>query len=141
MKLKALVITALFLAGVAASVAVAKGPPPGKGKNKTATSSTASTGTGSTDDGQALRQEALDLPQDRQRQVGQDADQQAGVAGPQAARRPRPRGRARLDRDDVDCEHRVDRLDRHDHRKVHGRRKLRRAGSGGTTSTGTTTAP
>ena len=48
MKLKALVITALFLAGVAASVAVAKGPPPGKGKNKTATSSTASTGTGTT---------------------------------------------------------------------------------------------
>jgi hypothetical protein len=44
-KLKALVITALFLAGVAASVAVAKGPPPGKGKNKTATSSTS---TGST---------------------------------------------------------------------------------------------
>ena len=43
MKLKALVITALFLAGVAASVAVAKGPPPGKGKNKT--SSVATTGT------------------------------------------------------------------------------------------------
>jgi hypothetical protein len=48
-KLKALVITALFLAGVAASVAVAKGPPPGKGKNKTATSSTASTGSTTTD--------------------------------------------------------------------------------------------
>ncbi len=48
MKLKALVITALFLAGIAASVAVAKGPPPGKGKNKTTTSSTASTSTGST---------------------------------------------------------------------------------------------
>jgi hypothetical protein len=47
-KLKALVITALFLAGIAASVAVAKGPPPGKGKNKTATSST-STGSTTTD--------------------------------------------------------------------------------------------
>ncbi|MFL5968161.1 MAG: hypothetical protein ACJ74L_01075, partial [Gaiellaceae bacterium] len=49
MKFKALVITALFLAGVAASVAVAKGPPPGKGKNKdaTAASSTAAT-TGAT---------------------------------------------------------------------------------------------
>jgi hypothetical protein len=45
-KLKALVITLLFLAGVAASVAVAKGPPPGKGKDKrgSTASSTSSTG-------------------------------------------------------------------------------------------------
>ena len=47
MKLKALVITLLFLAGVAASVAVAKGPPPGQGKDKDRRGSTASS-TGST---------------------------------------------------------------------------------------------
>ena len=46
MKLRALTITLLFLAGVATSVAFAKGPPPGKGKNRDATtaSSTGSTG-------------------------------------------------------------------------------------------------
>lgn len=37
MKLKALVVTFLFAAGVLASVAVAKGPPPGKGKSRDAT--------------------------------------------------------------------------------------------------------
>lgn len=48
MKLKTLLVTSLFVAGVAASVAVAKGPPPGKAKNtsssSTATSTTTSTG-------------------------------------------------------------------------------------------------
>lgn len=44
-KFKALVMTLLFAAGVAASVAVAKGPPPGKGKNKGSTSSSTSTST------------------------------------------------------------------------------------------------
>jgi hypothetical protein len=45
-KLRALVITILFAAGIAASVAVAKGPPPGKGKKQqTAASSTGSTST------------------------------------------------------------------------------------------------
>jgi hypothetical protein len=44
-KLKALVITILFLTGVAASVAVAKGPPPGKGPNKTSSVSTGATTT------------------------------------------------------------------------------------------------
>jgi hypothetical protein len=46
LKLKALVITFLFAAGVVASVAVAKGPPPGKGKNKD--DDTAAVSTGST---------------------------------------------------------------------------------------------
>lgn len=41
MKLKALLVTSLFIAGVAASVAVAKGPPAGKGKDKGSSSSTA----------------------------------------------------------------------------------------------------
>jgi hypothetical protein len=47
LKLKAIVITAVFALGVVTSVAVAKGPPPGKGngKHETATSSTGSTGT------------------------------------------------------------------------------------------------
>lgn len=44
MKLKTLLVTSLFIAGIAASVAVAKGPPPGKGKDKSSSSSTA-TGT------------------------------------------------------------------------------------------------
>ena len=50
MKLKTLVITGLFLAGVASSVAVAKGPPKDKGKGKndaSLSSSTASTSTSS----------------------------------------------------------------------------------------------
>lgn len=42
MKLKALVTTLLFLAGVATSVAVAKGPPPGKGKDKNAPAASSS---------------------------------------------------------------------------------------------------
>jgi len=45
LKLKALVITFLFAAGVVASVAVAKGPPPGKGKNKDDDAAAVSTGT------------------------------------------------------------------------------------------------
>lgn len=52
MKFKALVITILFVAGVAASVALAKGPPPGKGKgtekdkkHETTSSTTGSTST------------------------------------------------------------------------------------------------
>jgi hypothetical protein len=49
-KLKAVVIAAIFALGVVTSVAVAKGPPPGKGKGKheTATGSTGSTGTTTT---------------------------------------------------------------------------------------------
>jgi hypothetical protein len=47
-KLKALVITVLFLAGIAASVAVAKGPPPGKGKGKKESPAASSTGSTST---------------------------------------------------------------------------------------------
>lgn len=47
MKFKALLMTLLFAAGLAASVAVAKGPPPGKGKGKDdSSSSSASTPTG-----------------------------------------------------------------------------------------------
>ena len=46
MKLKALFITALFVAGVASSVAVAKGPPPGKGKKAETASSTTTTSRG-----------------------------------------------------------------------------------------------
>ena len=45
MKLKALFITALFVAGVASSVAVAKGPPPGKGRKAETSSSTTTTST------------------------------------------------------------------------------------------------
>lgn len=48
MKLKALVMTLLFAAGVVASVAVAKGPPPGKGKENGASSATESTSSTST---------------------------------------------------------------------------------------------
>ena len=57
MKLKAIVIAAVFALGVVTSVAVAKGPPPGKGKSKheTATSSTGSTGTTTTADKHALK--------------------------------------------------------------------------------------
>jgi hypothetical protein len=44
-KFKALVMTLLFAAGVATSVAVAKGPPPGKGKSKGSTSSSTATST------------------------------------------------------------------------------------------------
>ena len=50
MKFKALLMTLLFVTGVAASVAVAKGPPPGKGKDKGSTSSS-STSTSTTDSG------------------------------------------------------------------------------------------
>jgi hypothetical protein len=46
-KLKVLVITLLFAAGVVASVAIAKGPPEGKGKNTTGSTGTA---TGTTTD-------------------------------------------------------------------------------------------
>jgi hypothetical protein len=42
-KLKTLLVTSLFVAGVAASVAVAKGPPPGKGKSSTSSSTATST--------------------------------------------------------------------------------------------------
>jgi hypothetical protein len=42
-RFRALVITILFAAGVAASVAVAKGPPPGKGKGKKQHTAAAST--------------------------------------------------------------------------------------------------
>ena len=45
MKLKTLVITALFLAGIVSSVALAKGPPEGKGKNKTSSVATVGTTT------------------------------------------------------------------------------------------------
>jgi hypothetical protein len=44
-KLKTLLVTFLFIAGVAASVAVAKGPPAGKGKDKSSSSSTATSTT------------------------------------------------------------------------------------------------
>jgi hypothetical protein len=56
-KLKAIVIAAVFALGVVTSVAVAKGPPPGKGKGKheTATSSTGSTGTTTTADKHAQK--------------------------------------------------------------------------------------
>jgi hypothetical protein len=47
-KLKALVITALFVAGIATSVAVAKGPPKGKGKSKDDAALSSSTGSTST---------------------------------------------------------------------------------------------
>jgi hypothetical protein len=47
-KFKALVITILFAAGIAASVAVAKGPPPGKGKGKKQQTAAATTGSTST---------------------------------------------------------------------------------------------
>ena len=57
MKLKAIVIAAVFALGAVTSVAVAKGPPPGKGKGKheTATSSTGSTGTTTTADKHAQK--------------------------------------------------------------------------------------
>ena len=57
MKLKAVVIGAIFALGVVTSVAVAKGPPPGKGKGKheTSTSSTGSTGTTTTADKHAQK--------------------------------------------------------------------------------------
>ena len=57
MKLKAVVITAVFALGVVTSVAVAKGPPPGKGKGKhqTTSTSTSSTGTTTTADKHALK--------------------------------------------------------------------------------------
>ena len=57
MKLKAIVIAAVFALGVVTSVAVAKGPPPGKGKGKheTATSSTGSTGATTTADKHAQK--------------------------------------------------------------------------------------
>ena len=123
MKLKALVITALFLAGVAASVAVAKGPPPGKGKNKTATSSTASTGTGSTTtDKHSAKKLWICHRTGSGKWVKMRINKKAWPAH-KRARRPRPRGRARLDRDDVHGEHR---LDRHHDRQVQGRGKLRR---------------
>jgi hypothetical protein len=47
-KLKALVIAAVFALGVVTSVAVAKGPPPGKGKGKHQTTSTSTSSTGTT---------------------------------------------------------------------------------------------
>jgi hypothetical protein len=57
LKLKAVVIAAVFALGVVTSVAVAKGPPPGKGKGKhqTTSTSTSSTGTTTTADKHALK--------------------------------------------------------------------------------------
>jgi len=56
-KLKAVVIAAVFALGVVTSVAVAKGPPPGKGKGKheTSSTSTGSTGTTTAGDKHALK--------------------------------------------------------------------------------------
>jgi hypothetical protein len=47
-RFKALVTAILFVAGVAASVAVAKGPPPGRGKDKDKREATTTSSTGST---------------------------------------------------------------------------------------------
>jgi hypothetical protein len=55
LKLKALVIAAVFALGVVTSVAVAKGPPPGKGKHQTTSTSTSSTGTTTTADKHAQK--------------------------------------------------------------------------------------